>query len=412
MAIIKNLWMRNAKKRLAGAVLYHLKTQTIVRELAASVTNVRSLSQMRQRTQLSNLVSVWKNMAFWAKSGAFESKKTTMSDYNAFVQANMNRFPVYLSKSMAENGAAVIAPYIISKGSLLPVTTTFDANNEYFASDINLGTSEPTGSETMGDIYQRIIDNNNGIKNGDQISYIQVVQTTINEVPRIVVRAYEFTIDVTSTEPYDASDFDAVFKLRNATGTAQYFLVHIPTNSAEGGAFIISRKSGGKLLVSPASLVLNRSAGLYYTTYGSLAAMMTAVNSYGSSGQDFLVPGESIQQDENLPINISLLSVRVESTTLTPGFSSTTLPSAAAVVFNFSSLIPEGTTVTSGAINTANSSIALTNGVVSGSSIAFNVTSSGYPVINSFTITLSNGNTYTLQGASGGGNADPGDVTP
>lgn len=411
MAKISNLWLRNASQRLAGAVLYRLKTQTIARELAAHVTNVRSTAQMMQRTRMANLVNFWKMISFWAKRGAFENKAATLSDYNAFVKANMSDIPVYLTKQMAESGACVIAPYVVTKGSLNPITTYADAN-ENFVSNISLGPEPPAEDQmTLGQMAQLIIANNNGIQNGDQLSYIQVVQSTNSGIPHIIVRAYEYTLNIADTTIFHESDLSDWLSLLELDNGGDFVLRFEMQNTMEAGTFILSRKVGGKLKVSPATLVLNAQAAVYYSQFSDANSMSVAIASYGEAGTEFLAPGESGGISSNIDIVASLLSVTVANSVKTDGFTTFNASANASVSYLFSGALPVGTEVIMAHIKNSSGETRITDLAVNGATVTGTL-SEAVENVTEINITLNNNRTYKLVKASGGGNADPGDVTP
>ena len=96
MAKVKSGGIRNLIGRVGGNVYYMNKGQNIARELAPAISNPQTAAQQEQRMRWANLVSFYRVNQPWMKRGAFESKKQTWSDYNAFVSANSKISPVYL----------------------------------------------------------------------------------------------------------------------------------------------------------------------------------------------------------------------------------------------------------------------------------------------------------------------------
>ena len=161
------MWLRGAKQRLAGAVLYQNNGQTLIRELAASVSNPRTASQMTQRVRLSNCVAVYRANKFWMKY-AFEDKKDKESDYNAFIGENISNNAVALTKSEVNAGAAVAAPYTITRGSIGSIEQSIVDDdlhtNLFLLDDVEISTI------TVGEFSRQLIGANNGIVEGMQLS--------------------------------------------------------------------------------------------------------------------------------------------------------------------------------------------------------------------------------------------------
>ena len=60
MAVLQNMWLRGAKKKLGGTVLYTQGGRTLQRELAPEVKNPKTPAQMGQRVKWANLVAFYR----------------------------------------------------------------------------------------------------------------------------------------------------------------------------------------------------------------------------------------------------------------------------------------------------------------------------------------------------------------
>ena len=76
-----------------------------------------SAGQQRQRMKWVNIIRMYSGIAPLLKNG-FEKKMAQQSDYNMFVRLNSAASPVYLTKSEADGGGCIAAPYQITQGSL------------------------------------------------------------------------------------------------------------------------------------------------------------------------------------------------------------------------------------------------------------------------------------------------------
>lgn len=308
MAKIKSMNNRNLIGTMGGAVYYMSKGQNIGREKAAQVSNPRSVAQQEQRMRLGNLVAFYRGNQPWMKQGAFESKKTTWSDYNAFVSANSKVSPVYLTKGQVERGACVIAPYIVTKGTLPAVACEYYPAEEEFVSDLYIGNDLTiSAATTAAELSAALRANNNGLQLGDQISVIHCIQQTDNEAPSMIVRAYEFIIDESDNRTLAQLGLDAVLIGEN-NGTLECLTT--PFAGAGGAAFIVSRTSQGAIKVSTQSLVLTPSQETFLALFTSDAAFENASASYGESDENFLASGYSrVRANSDVPLSQSILSV-------------------------------------------------------------------------------------------------------
>lgn len=309
------MWLRGAKQRLAGAVLYQNNGQTLIRELAAQISNPRTASQMTQRVRLSNCVAVYRANKFWMKY-AFEDKKDKESDYNAFIGENISNNAVALTKSEVNAGAAVAAPYTVTRGSLPSIEQSLQGpelvTNLFLLTNINFA------EVTVGEFSRQLIAANNGIVEGMQLSFIENIQQTNNltGVPYLVVRAYEVIIDTTNTrklsEYFDASIIDALAY----TGEQRRLSIDFTDIGQGAFAFILSHTVGGVTRVSTQTLQLV--GNTVYNQHTNSAAWQAAIESYGESTETFL-DSKSANTAANVSGTISLLSAIIGETRVYPG---------------------------------------------------------------------------------------------
>ena len=311
MAKVKSGGIRNLIGRVGGNVYYMNKGQNIARELAPAISNPQTAAQQEQRMRWANLVSFYRVNLPWMKRGAFESKKQTWSDYNAFVSANSKISPVYLTKGEAEQGAAVVAPYVVTKGSLPSVAVVSDETNEQFVSDLYVGDLVISGTTTAAELSAALRANNNNLQEGDQVSFILNFQgTTTDGVPYITARYYEFIID--SSDNRTLADLGLEGVIVADTWNEMQCLCLVNEGNVAGGTIIISRTTSGNIKVSTQSIVLNAAAIAYLANYTSDAALQRAARSYGENDPNFLAAGYSGKASNvAVPATQSLLYLQV-----------------------------------------------------------------------------------------------------
>ena len=315
MAIIENMWLRKSKKRLAGAVLYQAMEQTRVRELAKSVTNPRTQSQMNQRVKWSQLVNFYRANGQWMKY-AYETKKPAQSEYNKFMSLNVTNSQVYFTKAQAAAGSCVVCPYIMTQGSLPSIEFPADNNawnsNIYFPANTYL-----IPSTTIAELSRKMISQNPAIRQGDQLSFIRFTQMFNSDTgnPYVIVRKYEMIVDQTSTElvsTYLPLDYISILYTESLP-----CLAVIDSGNAGGFLMCLSRTTGGKTYVSSQSIITTRMDATL-ATYGSDAQLAAAVASYGENADAFLSSTQA-NIDSQAPTPVAIIGVQNGENIFIPG---------------------------------------------------------------------------------------------
>lgn len=285
MAVLQNMWLRGAKKKLGGTVLYTQGGRTLQRELAPEVKNPKTPAQMGQRVKWANLVAFYRANAGWMPK-AFENKKATQSDYNKFMSLNAANSRIYLTKEQARQGACVVDSYRVSDGTLQPVDI-FPTAQDWVTNLYLTGLSKLDATTSVADFSKALIASNAGLRTGDQLSFIRITQLFNNttSIPYIQVRAYELLIN--EQGPGFVKDFWPVELL--ALGEVQKTpALMVKNNSKQGGfALIVSRTQGGRVLVSPSQITQVNMTDVI-NQYSSSAALQAAIDSYGQGDEVFL----------------------------------------------------------------------------------------------------------------------------
>lgn len=339
MAIIENMWLRKSRKRVAGAVLYQAMEQTRMRELAKSVSNPRTQSQMNQRVKWSQLVNFYRANSQWMKY-AYETKKAAQSEYNKFMSLNVTTSQVYFTKDQAAAGSCIVCPYIMTQGSLPSIE--FTAENGSWPSNIYF----PAGSTlisttTIGELSQKMIQQNPAIRQGDQLSFIRFTQMFNGDTgyPYVIVRTYEMIVDQTSQElvgSYLPLDY---INILNIGSLPQLGVV----DSGNAGGFLmcLSRTTGGKTYVSSQSIITTK-MDTTIANYGSDAQLAEAVASYGENADAFLSSTQA-NTDSQAPTSMAIIGIEVNDRIFVPGskvFMAENFEAGARVTIIFNNAVP------------------------------------------------------------------------
>lgn len=311
MAKVQGLALTNYVGRV-GRVVYSMnKGQNIARELQTEVSNPRTTAQMDHRTKLANLCALYRLNQPWMFRGAFETKGKTLSDYNAFVKANLTSSEVALSKNDVNLGACVLAPVTITKGTLPSIQVQFTENSgsqALFSTDIYVGSEIELDNCTIGELSQALIDNNNGLQIGDQLSFIVNYQRSNGDVPYGVARWGELIIDPTDNRALDAIDLPGLDKTEvSSRDDALQFAIKDHVCAV---ACILSRDVSGKIKVGTQKFVLSAEAAQFTANYTDATARRRAAASYGSTRANFLSAGYGTSgTNESVPLAAQILSV-------------------------------------------------------------------------------------------------------
>ena len=279
MAILNGI----IKKMTGSAGQLTFKTvngQTVVSEKVTVVKNARTAGQQRQRMKWVNIIRMYSGIAPLLKNG-FEKKMAQQSDYNMFVRLNSAASPVYLTKSEADGGGCIAAPYQITQGSLPSIVVSGEGAEA--KTDIALGSLTISASTTVAEFAKAVVDNNADFDYGDQISFYDVLQR-VNAETQIPYCQFSAS--------YVVLDKNSAVKLLDQVNNAGFasvggVLAHGEDEGDGVFAWVHSRYDGGKTRVSTQFLISNNSL---LDDYRSDDAYAEACKSYGGVSTVFLQP--------------------------------------------------------------------------------------------------------------------------
>ena len=279
--------------RIGQFIYRRTKAGTIVCEAPAkdSVPK-RSEAQMQVRAQWGNLAAVFRQFNQTLKRG-FEGLNGRMSDFNAFMQANVNVVKVYVGKKVLLNGGSVLAPYQITRGSLPSIAMSVGADN-VLASDIALGDLVVSESTTVAEFTNALIACNDDYEAGDQLTFFYGQQTAdaVTGVPRAKIRGFKVMLD-----PHDTMLlWDVVSPL--GFSSADGCLAMSGEISDGAAVWVHSREDGdGRVRVSTQFLYVD--SGIL-DKYQGCEAMKDAADSYGgiTKSEVYLNPSSMKKTDD------------------------------------------------------------------------------------------------------------------
>ena len=280
---------KNLRGKIGQMIYYQRKDGTTVvyeaKEKAA--TPVRTEAQMQIRTQWSNLGAVYTQFHKTLKKG-FEGLEAGLSDYNAFIQANVGVCKVYIPKWIRLNGGCVLAPYLVTRGKMPSVAMTRSAG-DVLVSNIALGALVIGDDTTVGELSAAVLAYNATWQEGDQLTFFYGTQEVdeVTGTPRALISGWKVVLDVTDetvlwnvVSPTGFSSVDGRLGMGVAISSAAAVWVH----TREG--------AGSDLQVSTQYLYVDSAI---LESYQNEAAFAASAASYGgiNTEEAFLDPRSS-----------------------------------------------------------------------------------------------------------------------
>ena len=259
----------------------------------------RTYAQMIRRIKWGNLVNVFKAMKTWQPK-AYDSKKQGQTDYNIFMQLNINRATAALTREMCLSGCAVIEPCQVSRGSLPPIALALAGSGNQYVSDIVL-TITISGSTTVGQLSTDIIANNPQFLEGDNLAFCFFYNWKDSRVewPFVSTRYTEITLDTTSATVINSIPALDNRLSKSTGGNLQASWsagTPLSPNNEVGMVLIHTRKSASMLAVSSQEIVVNGNSIL--SEFVGNTWYQTCIDTYGLTDEvplDPSFPEASIQ---------------------------------------------------------------------------------------------------------------------
>lgn len=283
--------MGRAKGKVGSVVFSVLKGQQITRAHNANNAS-RTHAQVSQRVSLAACVYFYKFCILNFFKFAFNDKKATESDYNAFVRSNIASTPVYLTKEQAAQYFPVIAPYQMSQGKLPNAGYIDDVDENYI--DYCFDIPAITATTTWGNVCKSIADKYN-LEEGDMLTVVGIGVEDLSAADGVITWGgkpasmviCQFILDFSDTTLATAKTGIPGLKPIEvgAVKITIEALINIDSTASNSmaGCCITSRKVNGVVKVSTSKLQLNSEADSVYDILSSDAQHEAAARSYGFS---------------------------------------------------------------------------------------------------------------------------------
>lgn len=264
----------------------------------------RSIAQQRRRVMWANLVNFYKGSASWIR-GAFETKKSNETDYNAFMRKNLPMARIPLTKDEAAVGSCVVDGYMISEGTLDSKFSSWDGST--FTTKIKISKAF-SATDLVSDLSSDIFANNPDMHEGMQLSFIEFRQSVTGGYPKMAVYKFEITLSASDTRPLGSFIPNVVIS-KKSDGSMQ---VEPVFKNGSAAAMIVSESVNGRIRVSTENVhIVSDTTIRQYTNQEQLDE---AMESYGvdpayflESGSDQVAPVAPVQKLLNALVNNSFV---------------------------------------------------------------------------------------------------------
>lgn len=325
-------WLRGAKGKLAGTVLYQSQGSTIQREIVTP-KNPQSDNQMRQRAGFAGASKFYQNAQQNRFVLAFQNKKGNQSEFNAFMQKNLKEFDTltYPTREMANTPEFCnYFPWICTEGNLQGIPAVFPADgSSYLGCGIVAVTSDDVYAETWDDIIA--FNPSLNLQYGDIITTTIVLNdevfndTTLDVVvgnitPRWITRQLIIGADL---EGYGLDQYLKIngFTLEGVSSDSGEYYISVPMDTickelgiadefnTENNAAMIcvtrSRNEGSQLKVSSSRFYLDDMAQRIFERLSNDTAMRDAIESYKKGSNSNIEPANILQGSvaDNNPVS-------------------------------------------------------------------------------------------------------------
>lgn len=264
--------MGMARGKLGEFVYARVKGQQVQRAYNSEPYNPQTSAQLYQRSLFTDAVKFYTRGRRQLFPFAFEDKKKTESDYNAFMRANAKRGVVISKECFNNYDYPALGNFILSKGTLPPMrakVNTATNTSRLGWSKENI-TTELTTVSTVGDLAALMIDGVDFL-DGDIITFVEIQGgvPSLEGIPSVTPSAElsktnwvikQVMLTANSAQPLSdygisatlSGDTTKTLNLYASTGyTADFMLA---------GVMIHSRNTSSKVRVSTEELAMNEAA--------------------------------------------------------------------------------------------------------------------------------------------------------
>lgn len=261
-----NLFLGYGRGSVGDVVFSRTGGQQVGRARNRKPNNPKTKAQVAQRALFADAVKFYTHGSQSLFRFAFEDKQAQESDYNAFMRINAKNGIMLSPEAISDSNYPAIGNWIMSKGSLTPLTAIYGNMGEGFYSIYKLGVngSESPDALTVAKLSQYFINTGN-FENGDILTFLAITSYAMHQPGESepilpgdeppVWHIGQFILDVSDTRYVGAVLESMQFEITKDTGGyAVRFNQNFSSDIIGACAAVHSRKTDGGLKVSTSQL--------------------------------------------------------------------------------------------------------------------------------------------------------------
>lgn len=273
-----NPFWAKQKGKLGETVLAVVKGQQVQRAYNPEPANPRTNNQTAQRIIFSSAVKLFKSAVAKQFKFAYEDKKQTESDYNAFMRHNIKNGMVIERDQYLNQNFPSIGEFLLSYGSLPEITSGQGQGSDSASFEYGTTVSTvPTTLQGIADAFKA----GGSVLDGDIITLLRIhsAATSINSKP--TTSPSWNVVQIKVGDATDTRTIQSVRSLIDLNNAEDYVEISLSDTYAEGGALIISRPTPDGLKVSTSRIWYNETAANILTASKQKAYIEKAKLSWG-----------------------------------------------------------------------------------------------------------------------------------
>lgn len=294
-----NMLLGKSRGSVGDVTFSQINGQQIAKARNRNPANPRTLKQCFQRARFAAAVKFYTRGTQALYKFAFENKRQVESDYNAFMRENVKRAPA-ISKAAFDNyDYPVIAPYIMSKGSLAPTNCAVYQDDLHF---LIARVTEGVTITTIGQLSTELLKDPEW-QEGDILTLVNIVSDYGDTVPSVdavgsgktIWEVKQIILDTTNTTTVASVFGDSVGQVTLPTGTFYSLSRSLSASNFVGATFIHSRNTAGGLKVSTQELYLGEETTTAYENTQADAYKEAVAVSWKTAGAVDMEPEAILQ---------------------------------------------------------------------------------------------------------------------
>ena len=285
-----SLFFAKARGKIGEIVLSNVNGQEVQRAYNGSPANPRTANQMYQRGLFADVVKFFTRGQQSFFKFAFEGKKKTESDYNAFVRTNM-KYGAYLTKYVMDDPTCPkVGNFILTQGSIpaMPYDYTRTANLVGLWVACN---NVPSSITTVGQLSAVLKTWNSALTEGDIVTLVTISSNYSYDFNADMSRCYMKALSGSAAEPRwnirqfivnesDTTELSEIGIYVRITGNSvsifdTYEVPNLAYTSICGAALCVSRNAPGGLKVMTSQLATSAGADAIMYHFGMQDGRLT-----------------------------------------------------------------------------------------------------------------------------------------